>query len=116
MFRKWIVAISTVVTLLINGTAMGQFYLFRNNDKVTVDIGFAIPNQELKRELFFNVLKVKNTDASASTFTVDFTAPSGWQIIGDVSREITLAAYDSILIPIRVAVPKEAKGLSLIHI
>lgn len=110
MFRKWIVAISTVVTLLINGTAMGQFYLFRNNDKVTVDIGFAIPNQELKRELFFNVLKVKNTDASASTFTVDFTAPSGWQIIGDVSREITLAAYDSILIPIRVAVPKEAKG------
>ena len=110
MFRKWIIAISTFVALLCNETAMGQFYLFRNNDKVTVDIGFAVPNQELKRELFFNVLKVKNTDASASTFTVDFTAPSGWQIIGESSREITLAAFDSILIPIRVAVPKEAKG------
>ena len=110
MFRTWIAAISTLVSLLCNEAAMGQFYLFRNNDKVAVDIGFAVPNQELKRELFFNVLKVKNTDASSSSFTVDFTAPSGWQIIGEASREITLAAYDSILIPIRVAVPKEAKG------
>ncbi|SDC26416.1 OmpA family protein [Williamwhitmania taraxaci] len=110
MFRKWTVVVSFFIALLCNGAAMGQYFLFRNNDKVAIDISFAISNQELNKELFFNVLKVKNTDASASTFVVDFTAPSGWQIIGEISREITLAAYDSILIPIRIAVPKEAKG------
>ena len=60
--------------------------------------------------IYFNVCKFKNTTNKAIQGQIRINIPKGWHLIADPSMEITLEANDSISLPVRLSIPREAVG------
>ncbi len=59
---------------------------------------------------FFNILLIENKGSKEITLNVQYNTPKGWGIIGITHEQITLQSLESISLPVRVAVSKNAKG------
>lgn len=60
--------------------------------------------------IYFNVCKFKNTTGSPIEGKIRINIPKGWHLIADPSMEVTLSANDSISLPVRISIPKNAIG------
>ena len=89
----------------------GQYFFFNTNEPQKLELKFTKHSIEAQKgKTIFNVVKVINKSSQIQTFNFNLTAPSGWQIIGKESQEITLPPLDSILIPVRVAIGEKVRG------
>lgn len=106
---KYIIAFLLVnVLFAINGYS--QFFLY-NEQPIDLDVQFSRHSLEATaKKTFFNVLKIANKSNRSETFSLTFTVPTGWNIIGQVKQEVNLAPYDSIFVPVFIAVGGTVKG------
>ena len=109
MMRKRI-ALIAVYTLLFSAARRGQYFLF-DNEPPKIDLTFARHSLEAEPgKTIFNVVKVANRSSQTQTFTLQLTAPAGWQIIGQDKFELTIPPLDSTLVPVRVAIGQKVRG------
>ena len=107
--QKRIVLIA-VCTFLFSAAGRGQYFLF-DNEPPKIDLTFARHSLEAEPgKTIFNVVKVVNRSSQAQTFTLQLTAPAGWQIIGQDKFELTIPPLDSTLVPVRVAIGQKVRG------
>lgn len=110
---NWIryITLSIIILILKPSIGIAQYYLFKNNEPINVDISFLKHSIEaFPKQSFFNVLKVVNRSNRTETFTLNFTTPQGWQVIGLSQQEITIAPLDSMIIPLRVSIGSRVRG------
>lgn len=109
MLRSFSIAL--FLLLLVSTLAQGQYYLFNRPEPAKIELKFAKHSIEaVPGKTIFNVIKIVNQSTNRQTFTLQFTIPSGWKIIGEEKQELTLAPLDSTLIPIRVAIGEKVRG------
>lgn len=60
--------------------------------------------------IYFNVCKFRNTTNKPIKGQIIINIPSGWHLIADPSMEITISANDSISLPVRLSIPRNAVG------
>lgn len=60
--------------------------------------------------IYFNVCKFINTTNSPISGKIRINVPNGWHLIANPSMEITLEANDSISLPVRLSIPRNAVG------
>lgn len=75
-----------------------QAEFVRNNSEVEVT------------EVASNVLRIRNYTGRKSRFTLAWSIPAGWSMMGSRDKMIELEANDSLFIPIRIIPEKIAKG------
>ena len=61
-------------------------------------------------EVATNVLRVKNGTSRRVTFSLDVSSPAGWSTLSSRDKNYTVAANDSIFIPVRIIPQKNAEG------
>ena len=72
----------------------------------TGPLSFSRRQAELRPgELVSNVVRVVNTSNRMAEFTLRFSAPAGWQIIGQRQRNFSLQSGDTLFVPVRVIAP-----------
>lgn len=109
MFQR--ITFIIVLYLSIAFTSKGQYLFYNTNEPPKLDVKFAKHSVEAKKgKTIFNVVKIINQSSQSQTFTLNITAPSGWQVIGSENQELTLPPLDSILIPVRVAIGDKVRG------
>ncbi|MDX9846588.1 MAG: OmpA family protein [Tenuifilaceae bacterium] len=62
------------------------------------------------KDVFFNVLTVRNNSNQTAQVTLNITVPGGWGVIGKDKMEIQISPLDSIIIPLRIAVGSQVRG------
>lgn len=105
---RYLVLVSICVFTALRVNA--QYFYF---DQVAPKVNVSFARHSLEsgsRNIIFNVVKVKNELGRQETLTLNLTVPQGWRILGPDKIEITLPPYDSLFIPIRVAVGSAVKG------
>ena len=60
--------------------------------------------------LYFNICKITNTTSEVYKGNFEVRAPAGWNLIGDPSSGIVLAAGETKIFPIRMSMPVNAVG------
>jgi len=107
---KYTVAFLAII-LIIPITGYSQYFIYSGEQPIDLDISFAKHSIEsAAKQTFFNVLKISNRANRSETFTLNFTVPDGWNVIGESRREITLNPSDSISVPIMVAIGGKVRG------
>ena len=106
---KYIVTVLLVNSLFaLNGYS--QFFLY-NEQPIDLDVHFAKHSLEAtSKKTFFNVLKIVNRANRSESFALTFTVPQGWNIIGQTKQDVNLAPFDSIFVPVFIAVGGNVKG------
>lgn len=82
-------------------------------EKIIRDIEIDFIKQKVEQSadsIYFNVCKFKNTTNSAISGKIRINVPNGWHLIANPSMEITLEANDSISLPVRLSIPRNAVG------
>ncbi|MDI3528170.1 MAG: hypothetical protein PWR03_2354 [Tenuifilum sp.] len=108
IFYKTIIIVfsSIFTTLKVNAQ-----YFYYDQVPPKIDVSFAKHSLESgSRNIIFNVVKIKNQLGRQETITLNITVPQGWRILGQEKMELTLSPYDSISIPLRIAVGSAVKG------
>lgn len=96
--------------LLISNSLHAQYFLYNDTPK-NIEIEFTKHSIEVKsKQVFFNALKITNKSGQTESFNLNLTVPQDWNIIGNEKAELTLNPYDSIIVPIRVAVGAKVRG------
>jgi len=73
-------------------------------NKYGLFISFHVTNSEfVKGEIASNYIKVINNTAKERAVKVQINPPSGWRKIGSTKKQIVIAPYDSIFIPVRIS-------------
>ena len=81
----------------------------QNNNNI--ELSFYKGNDSIKStELYFNILKIKNTSNKSTTGTLNIVCPEGWKLISFISDQITISSQDSIIIPVRISPTANAIG------
>ncbi len=97
----------SIIFIIINTEIKGQADFSKND----MEIRFFKDNVEIKPgKSFFNILSIKNKSDRNIEFNVQFNTPKGWEIIGNAFEKYSLSAHESINLPVRAAVSKDAKG------
>ncbi|MDP4239748.1 MAG: hypothetical protein Q8904_09815 [Bacteroidota bacterium] len=80
-----------------------------NNSPIT--LSFLKGNDSVKTsELYFNVLKIRNTSTKTVRGNVLFNSPENWKIISFTENETIIQPGDSVSIPVRVSPTADALG------
>lgn len=61
-------------------------------------------------EVVTNVVRAVNNTSRPVRFTVDLASPEGWRVINNIDKLHTVAARDSIFIPVRLVPSRETAG------
>ncbi len=76
-----------------------------------IEIEFIKPKIEQSSDsIYFNVCKITNTTNRDLSGKIRINTPKGWHLIANPSMEIILHANESISLPVRVSIPREAVG------
>jgi hypothetical protein len=76
-----------------------------------IELSFYKGNDSIKStDLYFNILKIKNTANQPTTGTLNIICPEGWKLISFISDQITINSHDSTIIPIRISPAANAIG------
>ncbi|MCT4580952.1 MAG: hypothetical protein N4A35_06000 [Flavobacteriales bacterium] len=81
--------------------------------KIIRDIEIEFIKQKVEQSadsIYFNVCKFTNTTNSPISGKIRINVPNGWHLIANPSMEITLEANDSISLPVRLSIPRNAVG------
>jgi hypothetical protein len=79
--------------------------------KDTITITFLKYKSFLSSEfLLFNLVTIKNYYEEDISGTFELFLPEKWTLISNANQQITIPSGDSIIIPIRLSVPKDIKG------
>lgn len=110
-WAKYIFSLSYLTLLLfIKSASYGQFFRY-SEAPIELDASFSRHSLEAYAgSTFFNALFIKNQSNKSEIFTLHITVPQGWNIIGPSKIELTVNPYDSLIIPLRVAVAAKVKG------
>ena len=80
-------------------------------DSSAIDISFLRQKVEQKEnEVHFNVLRIRNNSPRAVSGSIHFTGPENWRVIAFSMDDVTIQSYDSIFVPVRVSIPRNAIG------
>lgn len=111
--RKWYIYIYIVFSNLLlcfPEASIAQYYLY-NDAPINIDASFTRHSIESSaQKSIFNVLTIKNKSNKQENLTLNITVPQGWAVIGTEKNDISLNPFDSIILPIRVAVGAKVKG------
>lgn len=108
----WRILSVTVFGALIGILAISQL----NAQSSVLNTGFRLDflksseTASVDDEVVSNVVKAVNNTSKPIRFSVDLASPQGWKVINDVNKIHTLAARDSMFIPIRLVPSKETAG------
>lgn len=104
-----LLAASTVITVF---TSKAQAPAAISYSKKTINASFLFPEVEYSEiAVLSNVMKVKNNTGKSATFSVTISIPSGWKTLNKSEKQYTLAADDSLFIPVRLLTNnRSAKG------
>jgi len=110
--KIWVkhIALSFTLIFLLNLSSFAQFLLY---NEAPVDISTRFTRQTIEsaaKQTFFNALIIKNNSNRQENFTLNFTVPEGWTVIGGDKIEINLPPLDSITVPLRVAIGSNVRG------
>ena len=96
----------TIPNSLVDSTLITEKKVIR-----AVEIEFIKKQVEQAADsIYFNVCKIKNTTNKAIKGQIRINIPKGWHLIANPSMELTLEANDSITLPVRVSIPRNAIG------
>lgn len=82
------------------GSKNGEIELEFHRDKI----------ETKAKSVIFNLLKIKNNSNSIFSGKVSISLPLDWNIIGDKELDVNINSKDSINIPVRISVSKNAIG------
>ena len=111
---KWLkhrsILIFLIVVLVFPKALLGQFFRYTETP-IDIDVKFALHSLESSsRETFFNSLTIKNNANKTESFNLNITVPQGWKVIGNEKMELQLAPFDSLVVPIRIAIGSIVRG------
>lgn len=111
---KWLKYITKIIFLfvmLISPKALHSQFFRYTETPIDIDANFALHSLEsTSRETFFNSLTIKNNANRTESFTLNITVPQGWKVIGPEKMELQLAPFDSLIVPLRVAIGSVVRG------
>lgn len=97
--------------LIIPIVGYSQFFIYSGEQPIDLDIRFTRQTIEsAAKQTFFNVLVIVNRANRSETFTLNYTVPDGWNVIGESKKEITLSPNDSIYVPVMIAIGSRVRG------
>lgn len=97
--------------LIIPFFGYSQYFIYSGEQPIDLDVRFTRQTIEsAAKETFFNVLVITNNASRSETFTLNYTVPDGWNVIGESKKEITLSPNDSIFIPVMIAIGSRVRG------
>lgn len=109
-YLKYIILILYAV-LLANNSSRAQNNSFGNLQDNQISISFLFEKIEAEaHSSIFNLVKFTNQSLVPYTGTVNISVPLGWNVIGESQVNVTIPASDSISLPVRVAISKDALG------
>ena len=92
-----------LLALLLTFFTMGAQAQIISADASQYEVKFKLDEIEfLANEVVSNPLMIKNISPRETTVTLDVSYPPSWRIIGVKKTEITIAANDSIYVPLRL--------------
>ena len=105
---KYIFCLLAIVILPLKG--FSQYFLY-NEQPIDISVKFSRHSIEaVAQKPFFNTLKIVNNSNRTESFTLNFTVPQGWNIIGQDRQEVAIAPYDSLFFPVLVSIGGDVKG------
>lgn len=104
------IAIAAILCM-VSFSGYSQYFIYSGEQPVNLDLKFTQHSIEsAAKHTFFNSLKIVNRSNRSETFTLNFTVPDGWNVIGESRRELTMGPNDSIMVPVMVAIGGLVRG------
>ena len=98
------------LSLLFTSQGYSQFLLY-SEQPVDVNVEFLRHTViSSAKQSFFNVVKVVNNSNRTEILSLNLTVPDGWNVLGQDKQEIVINPFDSVYIPIRVAIGGKVQG------